>query len=215
MKKEVGLLSETDLVLFLTTPLVVIVAPGPDNNLVLTRGMALKRKEALVSATGASVGLVTHSRFTAAGVSALRAQSAFAFSVVKYVGAVYLIFLGIRTLLVRENFVLTQGAAPVGLRNVFVQAVASNVLNPKIAVFSLAYLPQSADRGRNGAATAGVRRNLRPATLGVLLQHRLVLGGLGRAAPELPAVRYRPGLVDRRRPDRARPAAGVARTSVD
>ena len=139
------MLSETSVALFLTTSLVVIVAPGPDNILVLTRGVTLGRKAALVSATGASVGLVAHSLFAAAGLSALLAQSAVAFSIVKYAGAVYLIFLGVRALLAREGFVLAQGAAPVGLRSVFVQAVASNILNPKIAVFFLAYLPQFAD----------------------------------------------------------------------
>ena len=142
----------TDLVLFLVASLVVIVAPGPDNILVLTRGVTLGRRAALASAAGASVGLVCHSLFAAAGLSALMARSAAAFSVVKYVGAAYLIYLGVAALLGRERFVLAgRGARPLGLRSVFVQAVASNVLNPKIAVFFLAYLPQFA---AGSAATA-------------------------------------------------------------
>ena len=145
-------MSETNLILFLTASLVVIVAPGPDNILVLTRGVTLGRRAALVSAAGASVGLVTHSIFAAAGLSALLARSAVAFSVVKYAGAAYLIYLGIRALLDRERFVLSQGTAPVGLKSVFVQAVASNVLNPKIAVFFLAYLPQFANPAAGGTA---------------------------------------------------------------
>jgi threonine/homoserine/homoserine lactone efflux protein len=145
-------LGEMNLILFLTASLVVIVAPGPDNILVLTRGVTLGRRAALVSAAGASVGLVTHSLFAAAGLSVLLARSAVAFSVVKYAGAAYLIYLGVRALLDRERFVLTQGAAPVGLRSVFVQAVASNVLNPKIAVFFLAYLPQFAGPDSGGTA---------------------------------------------------------------
>ena len=136
---------EASLVLFLTASLVVIVAPGPDNILVLTRGVAQGRGAALVSAAGASLGLVVHSVFAAAGLSALLAQSALAFSVVKYVGAAYLIYLGVRALVDREGFALTRGEAPMGLGKVFAQAVASNVLNPKIAVFFLAYLPQFAD----------------------------------------------------------------------
>ena len=136
---------EASLVLFLTASLVVIVAPGPDNILVLTRGVAQGRGAALVSAAGASLGLVVHSVFAAAGLSALLAQSALAFSVVKYVGAAYLIYLGVRALVDREGFALTRGEAPLGLGKVFAQAVASNVLNPKIAVFFLAYLPQFAD----------------------------------------------------------------------
>ena len=143
---------ETNFLLFLTASVVVIAAPGPDNILVLTRGVAQGRVAALVSATGASVGLVVHSVFAAAGLSALLAQSAVAFSVVKYVGAVYLVYLGVRSLPDRRRIVLPRGQGPVGLRKVFAQAVASNVLNPKIAVFFLAYLPQFADPASGGTA---------------------------------------------------------------
>ncbi len=137
---------DTGWIIFLTASLVVIAAPGPDNILVLTRGVTLGRRAALVSAAGASVGLVCHSLFAAAGLSALLAGSAVAFSVVKYAGAAYLIYLGIAALLSRERFVLAEREVPpVGLGSVFTQAVASNVLNPKIAVFFLAYLPQFAD----------------------------------------------------------------------
>jgi threonine/homoserine/homoserine lactone efflux protein len=144
------LLADTNLVLFLTASLVVILAPGPDNILVLTRGVAQGRSAALVSASGASLGLVVHSGFAAVGLSALLAQSAVAFSVVKYVGAAYLIYLGVRALLDRRGFAVQRGEGPMPLRRVFTQAVASNVLNPKIAVFFLAYLPQFADPATGG-----------------------------------------------------------------
>ena len=136
---------ETNLFLFLAASLVVIVAPGPDNILVLTRGISQGRTAAMVSAGGASVGLVCHSLFAAAGLSALLAQSAVAFSVVKYAGAAYLIYLGAKTLLSRDGFSVSGGEGAIRLRAVFVQGVASNVMNPKIAVFFLAYLPQFAD----------------------------------------------------------------------
>ncbi len=129
----------------------VIAAPGPDNILVLTRGMTLGRKAALVSATGASTGLVCHSLFAAAGLSALLASSATAYSVVKYIGAAYLIYLGVRALLDRDKFNLSSDGAPsLGLRRVYTQAVLSNVFNPKIAVFFLAYLPQFATSSATG-----------------------------------------------------------------
>ncbi|CAN5229110.1 LysE family translocator [soil metagenome] len=145
-------MQETSLILFLAASLVVILAPGPDNILVLTRGVTLGRRAALVAAAGASVGLVTHSLFAAAGLSVLLARSAVAFSVVKYVGAAYLIYLGIRALLDRRKFVLKRGSSSMKLRSVFTQAVAPNVLNPKIAVFFLAYLPQFADPEAGGTA---------------------------------------------------------------
>ena len=182
------MLQEANLILFLTASLVVIVAPGPDNILVLTRGVTLGRKAALVSATGASVGLVTHSLFAAAGLSALLAQSVLAFSLVKYAGAAYLIFLGVRALLDRNSFVLAQGTPPVGLRSVFAQAVASNVLNPKIAVFFLAYLPQFADPAAGGVAPQLLALGptfalLTWAIFGVIARFSGTLGGWLRSRP--------------------------------
>ena len=146
------MLADTNLVLFLTASLVVIVAPGPDNILVLTRGVSQGRKAAMVSAAGASVGLVCHSLFAAAGLSALLAQSAVAFSVVRYAGAAYLIYLGVKTLLGREGFALPGEGGTMRLRNVFAQGIASNVMNPKIAVFFLAYLPQFIDPAAGSTA---------------------------------------------------------------
>ncbi len=144
-------MEETKLLLFLAASVIVIVAPGPDNILVLTRGVTLGRKAALVSATGASTGLVCHSLFAATGLSAILASSATAYSVVKYVGAAYLIYLGVRSLLDRKRFALSSEGAPhLGTRSVYAQAVLSNVFNPKIAVFFLAYLPQFADPSANG-----------------------------------------------------------------
>ena len=172
----------TDLIVFLAASLVVIVAPGPDNILVLTRGVTLGRRAALVSAAGASVGLVCHSLFAAAGLSALLARSAVAFSVVKYAGAVYLIYLGLAALLKRERSVLAEpGARPLGLRSVFTQAVVSNVLNPKIAIFFLAYLPQFADPAVAGTALRLLLLGLAFAllTLAVFSAIALFSGGLG------------------------------------
>ena len=145
------------MILFLTASLALIVAPGPDNVLVVTRGISQGRAAALVSAAGASVGLVVHSTFAAVGLSALLAQSALAYSVVKYVGAAYLIYLGVKALLHREAFVPSD-TPPVALRRVFFQAVLSNVLNPKVALFFLAFLPQFADpkTGALGLLTLGL-----------------------------------------------------------
>ena len=139
------MLQDLNLVLFLTASLVVIVAPGPDNILVLTRGISQGRKAAMASAAGASLGLVCHSLFAAAGLSALLAQSALAFAVMKYAGATYLIYLGAKALLSGEGFAASGEDRVMSLWSVFAQGVASNVMNPKIAAFFLAYLPQFAD----------------------------------------------------------------------
>lgn len=136
-------LSDMNLALFLTASLALIVTPGPDMIYVVTRGVSQGRRVGLVSAWGACTGLVFHTALAAAGLSALLSSSATAFTAVKYVGAAYLIYLGVKSILGRDSFSLAGNAVPkAGLRKVFFQGVASNVLNPKIALFFLAFLPQ-------------------------------------------------------------------------
>lgn len=159
---------EIDLILFLAASLALIVAPGPDNILVLTRGVAQGRGAALVSAAGASLGIVVHTAFAAIGLSALLAQSAVAFSVVKYVGAAYLVYLGVRTLLSREGFVIRHDEAPTPkLGRIFFQALATNVLNPKVALFFLAFLPQFVSSGTGGVGPQLLLMGLTFALLGL------------------------------------------------
>lgn len=143
----------TSLILFLTASLALIATPGQDNIYILTRGVAQGRKAALVSAWGVCCGLVVHTTLAAAGLSALLAQSAVAFAVVKYAGAAYLIYLGVRMLLSRESFEISQeGARGVRLKKVFWQGVLSNVLNPKVALFFLAFLPQFVSPAANATS---------------------------------------------------------------
>ncbi len=130
------MLQEANPILFLAASLALIVAPGPDNILVLTRGIAQGQGAALVSAAGASVGLVIHSVFAAVGLSALLQQSAVAFSVVKYAGAAYLIYLGIKALIGGNAARPPSRGAP------FRQGLVSNLLNPKMAVFYPTVIPQ-------------------------------------------------------------------------
>jgi threonine/homoserine/homoserine lactone efflux protein len=98
---------------------------------------------ALVSAADSNLGLVVRSAFAAVGLFALLAQSTLAFSVVKYAGVAYLSYLGIRTLirtlLSKEGLAVSGEAVPAMLRSVFFQGVATNVLNPKVAPFFLAF----------------------------------------------------------------------------
>lgn len=139
-------MTQTSLILFLVSSVALIVAPGPDNILVLTRGVTMGRRAALLSAVGASTGLVVHSLFAAAGLSAILARSATAFSVVKYVGAAYLIYLGVKALLSREAFAPSDTVGSVTeTRHVYLQGLLTNVLNPKVALFFLAFLPQFVD----------------------------------------------------------------------
>lgn len=136
------MLGETNLILFLTASVALILTPGQDNLYVITRGIVGGRGVALVSAWGVCCGLVFHTVLAAVGLSAILAQSAVAFSVVKYVGAAYLVYLGIRTLLDSDSFAPSGEREPASLKKAFLQGVASNLLNPKVALFFLAFLPQ-------------------------------------------------------------------------
>jgi threonine/homoserine/homoserine lactone efflux protein len=158
-------LPDTSIVLFVTASLAVIVAPGPDNVYVLTRGVAQGREVALASAWGMCSGLLFHTTLAAVGLSAILAQSAVAFSVVKYAGAAYLVYLGVRALLSKEEFVPSAEEAPAArLRSFFFRGLTMNLLNPKVAVFFLAFLPQFASP--SGAAEYGVA--LRLVALGLI-----------------------------------------------
>ncbi len=150
-------MSDANIALFLAASLAVIVAPGPDNVYVLTRGVAQGREVALASAWGMCSGLLFHTTLAAVGLSAILASSAVVFSVVKYAGAAYLIYLGVRALLSKEEFVAPQEKAPAArFGSFFIRGMTMNLLNPKVAVFFLAFLPQFAGPA-NGAGGAAPR----------------------------------------------------------
>jgi threonine/homoserine/homoserine lactone efflux protein len=136
---------DTNLLLFVTASLALIIVPGPDMIYVLTRGVSQGRPAGLVSAAGVCSGILVHTAFAAVGLSAILAHSAVAFSAVKYAGAAYLVYLGVRTILDGEGFASPGRAQRAKPSVVFRQGVLSNVLNPKVALFFLAFLPQFVD----------------------------------------------------------------------
>jgi threonine/homoserine/homoserine lactone efflux protein len=136
---------DTNLLLFVTASLALIVVPGPDMIYVLTRGVSQGKAAALVSAVGVCSGIQVHTAFAALGLSAILAQSALAFSLVKYAGAAYLFYVGVRTILEKKGFAAPERAGRAKLSVVFRQGVLSNVLNPTVALFFLAFLPQFVD----------------------------------------------------------------------
>ena len=149
---------DTNLALFVAASLAVIVAPGPDNIYVLTRGIAQGRKVALASAWGMCSGLLFHTTLAAVGLSAILARSVGALSLVKYIGAAYLVYLGIRALLSREEFSPSvEKIFTVKLRNFFLQGLTMNLLNPKVAVFFMAFLPQFVSPSVGTAGSAALR----------------------------------------------------------
>ena len=141
------------LTVLLIATLSLLLVPGPAVLYIVARGIDQGRGAALASVLGISAGSLVHVAAAALGLSVILASSATAFAVVKYLGAGYLIVLGVRTLLSREASRPVVGRAPRSLRRIFTQGVVVQVLNPKIALFFLAFLPQFVDPAR-GSVTA-------------------------------------------------------------
>jgi threonine/homoserine/homoserine lactone efflux protein len=131
-----------NIVLFLTTAVVMICTPGPDIIYVSTRGIAQGRDTALLSTLGVCLGYLVHTALAVLGLSALLQASAIAFEMVRYAGAAYLLYLGVKTLLSKEPFLPTQNAQPLPKGRIVWQGVLTSVLNPKGILFFLSFLPQ-------------------------------------------------------------------------
>ena len=129
------------LIYFLGASAALTVAPGPDNIFVLTQGIARGRRPAIVTALGMCSGISVHTTAAALGISAVFYSSALAFSVVKYAGAAYLLYLAFRTLRDRSAVRLA-GVDERPAAALFKRGFIMNVLNPKVAMFFLAFLPQ-------------------------------------------------------------------------
>jgi threonine/homoserine/homoserine lactone efflux protein len=133
--------------LFVAVSWAVIVAPGPDMLYVLTRGMTHGRRAGVISAVGVIGGILVHTTAAALGITLIFQTSASAFLIVKYIGGIYLIYLGVKTWMDRSTFNLETSTSGASSRVLFWQGVLSNLLNPKIALFFLAFLPQFVDKG--------------------------------------------------------------------
>ncbi|WP_426474186.1 LysE family translocator [Chryseobacterium balustinum] len=129
---------------FIVTALIVVTTPGIDTIMVLTRSISKGKKAGLYSALGVSLGLIFHTCAVTFGLSLIIAQSAVAFGIIKYLGAAYLIYIGLKSLLSKneQTKIKVSNIKISGMRKMFLSAFLSDVLNPKIAIFFLAFLPQ-------------------------------------------------------------------------
>ncbi len=134
--------------LFALAALVLLLTPGPAVLYIVTRSIDQGRRAGLVSVLGVHVGTLAHIVAAAAGLSALLAASATAFEVVKYMGAAYLVYIGVRRLRARQRMVAPEAGTPKRLSRAFVDGVVVNVLNPKTGLFFLAFLPQFVTEAR-------------------------------------------------------------------
>ena len=138
------------LVLFAVAAVTLLVIPGPAVLYIVTRSVDQGRAAGLASVCGVHVGTLVHVAAAALGLSALLVSSATAYHAVRWLGAAYLIWLGVRRLLARDEDTPAPGPGTRrhGLRRIFAQGVLVNVLNPKTALFFLAFLPQFVDVSR-------------------------------------------------------------------
>jgi threonine/homoserine/homoserine lactone efflux protein len=157
----------SSLFLFVSAALLLLMIPGPAVFYIVGRSIGNGRSAGLVSALGIGVGSLVHTAAAAVGLSALLMSSAIAFATVKYLGAAYLIYLGIQKFRREEPFELSGGAPGVKLSRVFAQGIVVNVLNPKAALFFFAFLPQFVDPGRGNVATQILFLGVLFAVLGV------------------------------------------------
>ncbi|HEY7512869.1 MAG TPA: LysE family translocator [Vicinamibacteria bacterium] len=147
------MIDTTTLGLFVAAAALLLITPGPAVLYIVARSVEQGRAAGIVSVLGIQAGTLVHVAAAAFGVSAVLVSSALAFSVLKYAGAAYLVYLGIRTL-TRSEADGEPGVLPRerSLGRVFVQGVVVNVLNPKTAIFFLAFLPQFVDPARGAVA---------------------------------------------------------------
>jgi threonine/homoserine/homoserine lactone efflux protein len=141
----------TNLFLFLTATLALLLMPGPAVLYIVARTIDQGRQAGLISVLGIEIGNSVHALGAAVGVSAILLSSALAFSTVKYLGAAYLVFLGIRKLTAHDEAPGNLASEPQNLNHTFAQAIVVAVLNPKTALFFLAFFPQFVDHAAGSA----------------------------------------------------------------
>ncbi|MCE2688774.1 MAG: LysE family translocator [Rubrivivax sp.] len=173
---------------FLIAATVLAITPGPGIAYVVARTVAGGRAEGLASCIGTGIGGMLHVLAAAVGLSILVAQSALAFTVVKVVGAAYLVYLGVRMLLRKQADVADQPVAPQGARRALLEGVVVEALNVKTALFFLAFLPQFVAPAEPLVpqlvllGSICVVLNTLVDMVAVLAAHRLLASGVVRAA---------------------------------
>jgi threonine/homoserine/homoserine lactone efflux protein len=155
--------------LFIATAVLLIITPGQDTFFILGRSLSGGRAQGVAAALGISAGTLVHTFAAALGLSALLATSQYAFMAVKFAGAAYLIYIGVRALATRSKGMPGEQAESVtrGHWPAFRQGIVTNLLNPKVALFFLALMPQFIDAASSQKVAAFLVLGLSFVTLGV------------------------------------------------
>lgn len=175
------------LAIFLAATLALNLTPGPDMLYVIARSVGQGRKAGLISALGIGTGTFVHIFAVAFGLSTLLVSLPLAYEAVKLVGAAYLMFLGLRILLTRKKESGTEEISRDSLRRIYRQGIITNVLNPKVALFFIAFIPQFVDQSRGPFASQVIFLGVLFNTSGVIVNSCVAL--LAGLAGNLLAVR--------------------------
>jgi len=136
------MLDSTQIILFCSTSLLLAITPGPDIIYVITRGITQGHKSGMAAAAGFSLGNIAHTTFAIVGLSAIIRSSALAFTAIKIAGALYLIYIGWKTFTSKGGTSAEKDTKILSPKAVFIQSITANVLNPKVALFFIAFFPQ-------------------------------------------------------------------------
>ncbi|RVX47621.1 threonine/homoserine/homoserine lactone efflux protein [Nonomuraea polychroma] len=190
------MISPTTFAFFVSASLALVIIPGPNHLYITARGLAQGRAAGLASAFGVEAGTLVHIAAAAAGLSYVISQSATLFALVKWAGVAYLVYLGIRAFTGTQEEGRTPPPQP--LRKVFLEGVLVNVLNPKVALFFLAFLPHFVDPDAGSPALQVVVFGLTLLLLGLIsdIVYACTAGALGaRLTKQTKALRYVSGVV--------------------
>jgi threonine/homoserine/homoserine lactone efflux protein len=178
-----------NLALFFAASIALIVAPGPDSLYVLARGVGQGRRAGIISAFGTSTGLLVHTSAAALGVAALLRASTAAYTGIRLAGAAYLLYLGIRTLRSKQSFNLSTPGGRTSSMRIYAQGALTNILNPKVALFFVAFLPQFTDPRAGALAPQMLLLGVMFALMGLtyLILVALISSALGRLLRTRPA----------------------------
>ena len=167
----------TTMLIVALASLALVVIPGPAVVYIVTRSVSQGRNAGLVSAVGINLGSFVHVLAAVAGLTVLLASSATAYSVVKWAGIGYLAWIGVRTLMKDDADFAQPQLEPTALRTIFIQGVLVNMLNPKVAIFFLAFLPQFVDADARHATVQTLVLGMTLVSIGLVTDSLYALAG--------------------------------------
>ncbi|WP_208588879.1 LysE family translocator [Gracilibacillus suaedae] len=154
---------------FMLAAFIICIAPGPDMAFVISRSISQGRRYGIATAFGIQMGVLVHIVLAVLGLSAILMTSTWAFLILKYVGAAYLVYLGIQTLRDRKNVQIFTDKKKVSVRKAFMEGALTDIFNPKVALFFLTFIPQFINPSLSSTASQFIILGLILGIIGLLV----------------------------------------------